>query len=47
VFMMTDDSFFYISASMVREVAKLGGNVSSFVPPTVLAHLKKKFGTGK
>lgn len=43
VFMMTDDAFFYISASMVREVAKLGGDVASFVPPTVLEHLKRRF----
>ena len=43
VFMMTDDAFFYISATMVREVAKLGGDVTSFVPPTVTKHLGAKF----
>jgi len=43
VFMMTDDAFFYISATMVREVAKLGGDVSQFVPPQVLEHLKARF----
>lgn len=43
VFMMTDDEYFYISSSMVREVAKLKGDVSSFVPANVLTHLKKKF----
>lgn len=42
VFLMTDDAFFYISATMVREVAKLGGDVSSFVPEPVLSHLKAK-----
>lgn len=45
VFMMTDDAFFYISATMVREVAKLGGDVSSFVPSQVLKHLKARFQT--
>lgn len=44
VFMMTDDAFFYISATMVREVARLGGDVSSFVPPQVLSHLQGRFG---
>ena len=43
VFMMTDDAFFYISATMVREVAKLGGDVSQFVPSQVLKHLKARF----
>lgn len=47
VFMMTDDAFFYISATMVREVARLGGDVSPFVPPQVLAHLQGRFGKKK
>ncbi len=40
VFLMTDDAFFYISATMVREVARLGGDVRPFVPPAVRRHLK-------
>lgn len=47
VYMMTDDAFFYISSSMVREVAKLGGDVKSFVPPQVLKHLKAHFAEKK
>ena len=43
VFLMTDDAFFYISSTMVREVAKLGGDVSQFVPSQVLKHLKARF----
>jgi pantetheine-phosphate adenylyltransferase len=45
VFLMTDDEFFYISSSMVREVAKLGGDVKGFVPPQVYRHLRARFGS--
>lgn len=44
VFLMSDDAFFYISSSMVREVAKLGGDVKGFVPPQVQKHLAARFG---
>ena len=47
VFMMTDDAFFYISSSMVREVAKLGGDVKGFVPPQVYKHLQARYGGDK
>lgn len=47
VFLMTDDAFFYISSSMVREVAKLGGDVKGFVPPQVYKHLQARFGGKK
>lgn len=52
VYLMTDDAFFYISSSMVREVARLGGDVRSFVPPQVHRHLQARFqarpsGSGK
>ena len=33
----------YLSASMVREVARLGGDVSAFVHPEVERALKAKF----
>ncbi len=35
VFLMTSDSCSFISASIVREIAKLGGDVSGLVPPPV------------
>jgi pantetheine-phosphate adenylyltransferase len=44
VFVMTGEDYFFVSARLVREVARLGGDVSSFVPPNVLAGLKKKLG---
>jgi pantetheine-phosphate adenylyltransferase len=32
-----------ITATLVRQIASMGGDVSSFVPPTVVGRLKKKF----
>ena len=32
-----------ITATLVRQIAKMGGNVSPFVPATVVARLKAKF----
>ncbi len=42
VFVMTGEDYFFVSARLVREVATFGGDVSAFVPPNVLAALKKK-----
>jgi pantetheine-phosphate adenylyltransferase len=42
VFLMPSQEFTYISASYVREIASLGGDVSSFVPELVAKELKKK-----
>jgi pantetheine-phosphate adenylyltransferase len=33
-----------ITASIVRQIAGMGGDVSGFVPPVVAASLKAKFG---
>jgi pantetheine-phosphate adenylyltransferase len=32
-----------ITATLVRQIATMGGDVSAFVPPSVAASLKKKF----
>jgi pantetheine-phosphate adenylyltransferase len=32
-----------ITATLVRQIASMGGDVSAFVPPSVAARLKKKF----
>jgi pantetheine-phosphate adenylyltransferase len=32
-----------ITATLVRQIAGMGGDISSFVPPSVAARLKKKF----
>jgi len=42
-FMMTGEDYFYISSRFVRDVARLGGDVSGLVPQNVLEALKKRF----
>ena len=42
VFLMPDEGLSFISSSLVREIATLRGNLSSFVPPCVEEALKKK-----
>jgi len=44
LFMMTGEDSFYISSRFVREVATLGGDVSSMVPPNVHRRLAERFG---
>jgi pantetheine-phosphate adenylyltransferase len=41
VFLTPTEQFSFVSASMVREIALLGGNVSRFVHPVVEAALKR------
>ena len=42
LFLMPNEDFSYVSSSMVREIAALGGDVEKFVPAPVAAALKKK-----
>lgn len=42
-FMMTNNQYSYLSSSIVKEVAKFGGNVSDIVPPEVAIALQEKF----
>lgn len=42
IFLPASDKHAYISASMVREIASLGGDVSQFVPEVVCAALVKR-----
>ena len=46
VFVMTGEDYFYVSARLVREVARFGGDVSSLVPPNVHAALERKRAAG-
>ncbi len=39
VFMMPGESYTYLSSRLVKEVFALGGDVSGFVPPAVVARL--------
>ncbi|MBC2605296.1 pantetheine-phosphate adenylyltransferase [Pelagicoccus albus] len=43
VLLMTKEGFNYTSSSIVKQVAKFGGDVSHFVPPNVNEALKIKF----
>ena len=39
---VTDAKYFYLSSSMVKEIARLGGDVSCFVPEHIVKALSKK-----
>ena len=42
MFLMTSEESFYVSSSLVKEVALMGGDVSALVPPGVVAALADK-----
>ena len=43
IFLTPSEKFTYISSSLVKEIASLGGDVSRFVPPDVWAILQQRF----
>ena len=45
-FISTSPQHSFLSSSLVREVARFGGDVSSMVPPTVSKRLAERFGGG-
>lgn len=44
VFLMTKAEYMYLSSSVVRQVAEMGGEIGQFVPPCVSRYLRMKFG---
>lgn len=44
LFLTPAEKYGFISSSLVREIARLGGDVSGFVPPAVLTALRNKWG---
>ena len=44
VFLPTRTNYGFISASLVREIASHGGDVSRYAPPEVISALRVKFG---
>jgi pantetheine-phosphate adenylyltransferase len=40
VFMMSGEAYSFISSRLVKEVARLGGNISGLVPPSVEQRLR-------
>jgi pantetheine-phosphate adenylyltransferase len=43
IFMMPKDTYTFLSSRIVKEIARLGGDVGAFVPDQVQAALAKKF----
>lgn len=43
VFLMADVRYQFIASRLVKEIARLGGDIDSFVPAAVAAALRKKF----
>jgi pantetheine-phosphate adenylyltransferase len=43
IFLMPKEEYTYLSSRIVKEIARLGGNVASFVPSCVREALKAKF----
>ena len=44
IFMMPKDTYTFLSSRIVKEIARLGGNVDAFVPPSVARALTERFG---
>lgn len=42
IFLMTHESYSFISSSLVKELIEFGGDISAFVPPLVEEKLKEK-----
>jgi pantetheine-phosphate adenylyltransferase len=42
VFLMTDPGYSFVSSSIVREVASLGGDINGFVPEYVRERIRLK-----
>jgi pantetheine-phosphate adenylyltransferase len=43
IFVMPNEQFSYTSSTLVKQVAKFGGDISHFVPPNVAAELTHAF----
>ena len=43
IFLMPNAKYTYLSSRIIREIARLGGDVSSFVPTATEAALKRQF----
>jgi pantetheine-phosphate adenylyltransferase len=43
VFLVPEESYTYLSSSLIKEIISVGGDVSYFVPPVVNRYLKQKY----
>jgi pantetheine-phosphate adenylyltransferase len=46
VFLMPNERYTYLDSTIVKEVARLGGDLQGLVPENVLAELRRRFGAG-
>lgn len=44
VFLIPSQQYFFLSSTLIREIAALSGNIKGFVPECVYGALEKKFG---
>ena len=42
-FMMTEGNYSYLSSTVIKEIARLGGDISNMVPPEVVKLVKDKY----
>lgn len=47
IFMMTAEKYSFLSSTIVKEISRLGGEVSSMVPPAVVDELLKSYSKGE
>ncbi len=47
VFLTTNSENMYLSSSVVKEIASLGGDISGLVPPEILATIKNRLNSNK
>jgi pantetheine-phosphate adenylyltransferase len=47
VFMMPSEAYSYVSSRLVKEVVRLGGDVSGLVPPEVVARLNARYAAAR
>jgi pantetheine-phosphate adenylyltransferase len=45
VFLCPNEDYFYVNSTLVKEIARLGGDIAEFVPPGVRKALKRKLKT--
>jgi pantetheine-phosphate adenylyltransferase len=43
LFLMPRGAYTYLSSTIIKEIGRLGGEVSAFVPPVVQEAMRKKF----
>ncbi|OFZ81511.1 MAG: pantetheine-phosphate adenylyltransferase [Bdellovibrionales bacterium RIFOXYD1_FULL_53_11] len=42
LFMMTAQNLFFVSSTMIKDIFNFGGDISPYVPPCVMRHLKMR-----